>query len=306
MKFFRVILTFCLVTHEKTRAVRVMIKAEISEMGKNIATYRDEETKNSLTEALLKKEREKKVHSSRSSKFYSLKRKYRKECMKKTELEAVTMDFQKNLPTLNITTSDVYYRHQLNFISFNMHVLSDSTSHMMRALLERGPMMYAQCWNNVLSSDVRHFVIFCYSCTGQNKNYTVLCFLHYLVHERNSFDSVKVVFPICGRSYTEGDKDMSLVNAKSYTETPDDWRDSRIKPSPFKVVNCATEVNFKDRTEFLLKLYKRICPMPTRSITIMKIDKEQSALWSIGYHTRLWIRGSRVQTRPGSMDFFRA
>ena len=28
--------------------------------------------------------------------------------------------------------------------------------------------------------------------------------------------------------------------------------------------------------------------------------------WSSGYHTRHWIRGSRVQTRPRSMDFFRA
>ena len=28
--------------------------------------------------------------------------------------------------------------------------------------------------------------------------------------------------------------------------------------------------------------------------------------WSRGYHTRHWIRGSRVQTRPGAMDFSRA
>ena len=28
--------------------------------------------------------------------------------------------------------------------------------------------------------------------------------------------------------------------------------------------------------------------------------------WSRGYHTRHWIRGSRVQTRPGSMDFFQS
>ena len=25
--------------------------------------------------------------------------------------------------------------------------------------------------------------------------------------------------------------------------------------------------------------------------------------WSSGYHTRLWIRGSRVRSRPGPMDF---
>ena len=27
--------------------------------------------------------------------------------------------------------------------------------------------------------------------------------------------------------------------------------------------------------------------------------------WSSVYHTRLWIRGSRVRSRPRSMDFFR-
>ena len=28
--------------------------------------------------------------------------------------------------------------------------------------------------------------------------------------------------------------------------------------------------------------------------------------WSRGYHTRHWIRGSRLQTRPGSMDYFQS
>ena len=30
------------------------------------------------------------------------------------------------------------------------------------------------------------------------------------------------------------------------------------------------------------------------------------ARWSSGYHTRLWIRGSRVRSRPRSMDFFQS
>ena len=34
------------------------------------------------------------------------------------------------------------------------------------------------------------------------------------------------------------------------------------------------------------------------------VEKSQS-LWSRGYHTRHWIRGSWDQTRPGSMGFFR-
>lgn len=48
------------------------------------------------------------------------KKQYRKASRKKKEPEAITMDFQN--------TSDVYYRRQLNFISFNIHILSDNTS----------------------------------------------------------------------------------------------------------------------------------------------------------------------------------
>lgn len=261
-------------------------KAEISVIGEKLATCRDEETKKALNKTLKEKEKEKLVHLKRSSKFYSLKRKYRKESRKNTELEAVTMDFQKNLPTPNITTSDVYYRRQLNFISFNIHVLSDSTSVFYtydESVARKGAddvcSMLEHFVCNELCSEVRHFIIFCDSCAGQNKNYTMLRFLHYMVHMKNRFDSVKIVFPIRGHSYMECDKDMSLVNSKSYTETPDDWRDvlrsSRIKPTPFKVVNCATEINFQTWTEFFSGLYKPKCPMHTRPIRMLKVDKNE-------------------------------
>lgn len=57
----------------------------------------------------------------------------------------------------------------------------------------------------------------------------------------------------------EGDKDMSLVNSKAYTETPEDWRDvlisSRIKPTSFTVINCASDVNFQTWTDLLTQKY---------------------------------------------------
>ncbi|GFV49314.1 uncharacterized protein TNCV_685611 [Trichonephila clavipes] len=93
------------------------------------------------------------------------------------------------------------------------------------------------------------------------------------------FETVKVVFPIRGHSYTEGDKDMSLINIKSYTETPDDCRDviknSRIKPSPFRVIDCAKEVKFETWTDFLSSIYVRKCPMQTRPIRVLKIDQKE-------------------------------
>lgn len=221
-----------------------------------------------------------------SSKFYSLERKYRKQSRKNAEVEAITMDYQKNLPTPNITTSDVYYRRQLNFISFNVHVLSDSTSVFYtydESVARKGAddvcSMLDHFFSNVLGPEVRNLIIFCDSCAGQNKNYTVIRFLHHMVHKNNRFDSVKVVFPIRGHSYLECDKNMSLVNSHAYTETPDDWRDvlrnSRIKPSPFKVINCKDEVNFQTWTAFLSQSYIQKCPMPTRSIRVMTIDKKE-------------------------------
>lgn len=266
-----------------------LLKAEISVLEEKITMAADEETKESLKQTLLKKEKDKKVHLARSTQFYSIKRKYRKESRKKEEIEAITVDFQKNLPTPNITTSDVYYRRQLNFISFNVHILSDSTSVFYtydESIARKGAddvcSMLEHFFNEVLSSTVRQIIIFCDSCAGQNKNYTVMRFFHYMVHNLKRFDSVKVVFPIRGHSYMEGDKDMSLVNAKSYAETPDDWRDvlrnSRLKPSPFTVINCDTDVKFQTWTDFLSGLYVRKCPMPTRPVRILKIDKEHTRL----------------------------
>lgn len=100
-----------------------------------------------------------------------------------------------------------------------------------------------------------------------------------MVHTQERFEIVKVIFPIRGHSYLECDKNMSLVNTKSYTETPEEWRDvlknSRIKPSPFKVVDCADEVNFQNWTEYLSQFYVSKCPMQTRPIRIIKIEKTQ-------------------------------
>ena len=40
------------------------------------------------------------------------------------------------------------------------------------------------------------------------------------------------------------------------------------------------------------------------SIFIISNDNNKSIRWPSGYHTHLWIRGSRVQTRAGFDGFF--
>lgn len=72
----------------------------------------------------------------------------------------------------------------------------------------------------------------------------------------------------------ECDKNMGLINQKSYAEVPDDWREvirnARVRPSPFLVVDCKTEM-FKAWGAFLDLRYKKKFPAATRPIMQLKI-----------------------------------
>ena len=54
--------------------------------------------------------------------------------------------------------------------------------------------------------------------------------------------------------------------------------------SPLHNINASISPSF-----YMLYIYSESCCRPW---------------WYIGYHTCVWIRGSRVRSRPGSMDFF--
>lgn len=241
-------------------------KSNKAAIEQSLATATDDE-KITLEENLNKLVIEEKLHLKKSEKFYDLKSKYKKKARKTLDMEAITMDFQKNLPTPNITTNDVYYKRQLNFVSFNIHVLSDQTSVFYtydESVAKKGAddvcSMIDHFVNSILPNTVRHLAIFCDSCAGQNKNYSVIRYLHHLVTQQNRFDSVKVIFPIRGHSYLECDRDMSLIKQTSYVEVPNEWRDviknSRAKPFPFKVINCTQEM-FKAWTQFLSPMYEK-------------------------------------------------
>lgn len=132
--------------------------------------------------------------------------------------------------------------------------------------------------NFVLPQSVRKLVIFCDSCAGQNKNYTVIRYLHYVVCNIKRFDTVKIIFPIRGHSYLECDRNMSFINQKSYAETPNEWRgiieNSRVKPSPFQVVDCKQDF-FQAWTKYLTPLYRKKCPMPTRPVRCLYINNNK-------------------------------
>lgn len=229
-----------------------------------------------------------KLHKLRADTFYKRKRQARKKTKKDTTIEAITMDFQKNLPLPNISTNDIYYRRQLSFYSFNVHILSDQRSFFYtynETVAKKGSeevcsMLY-HFTTNFLSSSVQHLIIFCDSCAGQNKNYTVFRFLHYLTAGLKRFKTIEVYFPVRGHSYLECDRNMGLINQKAVAETPDDWnniiRNSRKNPSPFIVIDCKQEM-FKRWDEYLSSFYKKTCPFPSRPVKVFRVTQEHCSL----------------------------
>lgn len=187
------------------------------------------------------------IHKTRAHAFYTLKKNAKAKAKSDITFEAIAMDFQKNVPLPNITTNDVYYKRQLSMYSFNIHVLSTGKSAFYtypETVAKKGSNDVVSFLHhfvyNILDQRVRHFEIFCDSAGGQNKNYLVFKFIHYLVYYRKRFDSIKITFPIRGHSYMECDKNFGIINLKTKMETPTEWysllRTSRIKPEPFIVI----------------------------------------------------------------------
>lgn len=223
------------------------------------------------------------LHKKKADVFYKRKRNAKYKSKVDESMEAVCFDYQKNLPVPNLSTNDVYYRRQLSVFSFNIHVLSSNRSVFYtypETIGNKGSddvtSMIHHFVYNFLDMNVRHLYLFCDSCGGQNKNYTMFRFLHSLVHTENRFDEIKICFPIRGHSYMEPDKNMGLINQKAKVELPSQWadifRETRVKPCPFDVVEVDQTI-FRKWTDHLSKIYIKKCPFKTRPLRELKVVK---------------------------------
>ncbi|RZF32635.1 hypothetical protein LSTR_LSTR016502 [Laodelphax striatellus] len=76
----------------------------------------------------------------------------------------------------------------------------------------------------------------------------------------------------------ECDRNMGLINQKSYCEVPDDWitviANARVKPSPFTVYKCDQSL-FLSWTSFFKTLnFKEKCPFPSRPVRELEVNSE--------------------------------
>ena len=124
-------------------------------------------------------------------------------------------------------------------------------------------------FTQVLSEEVSTLELFCDSCPGQNKNWTMLRFLHYLVVHQQQFFRIRITFPICGHSYMECNSDIAVINQKPRVETPNGWvqqfEGARKSPSSFYVVAVQQDM-FLHMTNHVKVLYKATPQFPIRPI----------------------------------------
>ncbi|CAH1099712.1 unnamed protein product [Psylliodes chrysocephalus] len=194
-----------------------------------------------------KLEIENELHKRRADAFYDKKRTARRRDRTSNDFIAVAMDYQKNVYLPNIPTNDVYYLRQLSMYSFNIHVLGTAQSlfytypeNLAKKGFDEVCSFLFDFLMNYVGNNIKHLHLFCDSAGGQNKNYSVFRFMHYIVHSIQRLDSIRITFPIRGHSYLECDKNMGLVNFKTRMELPKDYYDllerSRTKPTPFSVI----------------------------------------------------------------------
>ena len=228
---------------------------------------------------------EKELHQRKASVFYERKR-AAKEAARAvgSTTAAVAFDFWKNMPLPNITTNDVYYRRQLSLYTFDVHDLGANKVYLYsydETVANKGSNDVVSLLNHYIETFVKpeatELLLFCDSCAGQNKNWTMFRYIYSLVHVRKRFQKVLISFPIRGHSYMECDKDTGLINQKFKAEIPTDWISHFVQaqrnPHPFTVIQPDV-AEFKNFSHHFDPLFLAKCPAASRPFREVIFTKE--------------------------------
>lgn len=124
-------------------------------------------------------------------------------------------------------------------------------------------------------------VIFCDSCAGQNKKYTAIKFFHHTVCEINVFTAQKRCSRFVVISVWNADRDIwekLVINLiPNYLTTGRmSFNKAAKKPTPFNVIDCAVEVEFKTWTDHVSDSYPTKCLISKRPIRMLLVEKKKN------------------------------
>ena len=218
---------------------------------------------------LLLLEKELELHHRKAEWFYSALCQHTEEAKSDETVATLCFNFQQNLPCPVIPVGELFYARQLWLFNFCIHDCSRNTGTMYcwdETTAKRGSNEVASCLfhyiKHIIPDGVKVLHLFCDGCGGQNKNYTIIWFLHTLVAQ-GYFDCIQHVLPVRGHSFLPCDRDFAAIEVKKRKVenlyVPEQWfpiiEEARVQ-NKFEVVKVDQDMifNFNDH---LAPFYKK-------------------------------------------------
>lgn len=229
------------------------------------------------------------LHSLRAKKFYQIMK------SDETSVLKVVFDMQQNKPLPKLNVGEVYYARQIWF--YNLAILiHDGTLNKDNVWfytwtekdLPRGSNEVVSCLANFLlqlegkiqPGQYSTLRLFADSCSGQNKNKTMMAFLLSYIQNSPLFDVIEVVFPIRGHSYLPADRIFGHVE-KEYRrhevlKSPKDYQNilnnyGQVKKHGFDWI-C------KDFKRFSKDIFKSLMPIKLTQVRVLRFCKDYKSI----------------------------
>jgi hypothetical protein len=179
-----------------------------------------------------------------------------------SDVEVLTFDLEKSLPTPVLSTGVINYKRQLWTYNQGIHDCSTEQGYMHmwhEGIASRGSHEVGSCILAHLmemQTNATKLIVYSDACGGQNRNiYLVLMWLHIVSNDQFPFTSIDHKFMISGHSYLPNDRDFGHIELSRKKTThiyiPDDWEkvvvEARHK-NPFQIRRMKREnfVSLKD------------------------------------------------------------
>ena len=166
-----------------------------------------------------------KEHMERAEKAFEMQRNDRQLANTDSSVVYLTFDLQKSLPLPKLSTGLAFYLRQLWLYNFGIHWIDagKNRAHFNiwtenqagRGSEEIGSSLLAFIEDTRIGSSPTpcQLITWCDNCSGQNKNFIILCVWQYLIATKN-FSAIEQKFPETGHTFLDSDRDFAHIEKK--------------------------------------------------------------------------------------------